>query len=162
MRYAPALVLLLALTGCGSATGSVQPGSSPTSSAAPSTPPVSQPTFSPTELTTATARPSGNLGTAQAVRWTKPAQVDGRTVTIGFASGVCGEARWVDVKEAAASVTLTLYIAPIEPPPDQVCPALAVILDARVTLEAPLGSRTLIDGACQLANAAGDGQCPKS
>jgi hypothetical protein len=69
-------------------------------------------------------------------------------MAVRFWGGVpeCEPVGRVDVQETATTVTITLYTGrpPGEP---QACIAIALYQELIVELSAPLGSRTIVDGA---------------
>jgi hypothetical protein len=72
---------------------------------------------------------------------------DDRTVTLTFWSGVeeCYGLDRADVEEGPDEVVITLYTGRV--PGDHVCIEIAVQATTTVTLDEPLGDRTLVDGA---------------
>lgn len=71
----------------------------------------------------------------------------GRRVTLYYYSGVkeCYGLHHVDVEETRRKVTITLYDG--RRPEAEMCIELAVRVRTTVTLDRPLGNRTLVDGA---------------
>ena len=83
-----------------------------------------------------------------AVRWESySASPDGRTLTFTYWSGVdeCSRLDRVDVRESASNVVVTIYERDITN--GNPCVAMAQQKHATATLQAPLGGRTVIDGA---------------
>ncbi|MER8043208.1 hypothetical protein [Streptomyces sp. NPDC094032] len=68
----------------------------------------------------------------------------GRKLSVSFWGGVCGTYT-VTAVETPAKVTVRIAEKPADP--DRVCVALAVDITRTVTLERPLGARTVVDGA---------------
>lgn len=67
---------------------------------------------------------------------------DGRTLTVTFWGGVCDTYR-AEAAESAGKVTVEVKAA--DPDPDRVCIAVAEEQSVKVTLDAPLGGRTVVD-----------------
>jgi hypothetical protein len=133
-------------------TGTSEPGSVPSSD--PDTP-VS------TVVPPTTVPPGGSTGSSPRRVTVNPSAVDLRprpfdsaapygssSVAVRFWGGVpeCEPVGRVDVQETATTVTITLYTGrpPGEP---QACIAIALYQELVVELSAPLGSRTIVDGA---------------
>ena len=80
-------------------------------------------------------------------------RVEGRTVVVAFTGipdqpGPCGADYRAEASETVDRVYIRLQELPHAPPPgDVVCPAIAQLRTAVVTLEAPLGPRAVVDGA---------------
>jgi hypothetical protein len=74
---------------------------------------------------------------------------DGRTITIEFVSGVepCYVLGKVKVVESADAVTITLFEGHLESDEDVACIDIGVFKRTIVTLDDPLGSRDIVDGA---------------
>jgi len=74
---------------------------------------------------------------------------DDRTVTIDYYSGIepCSALDHIDVVETADTVTITLYEGNDPSGDNVVCPDIAIAKRTVVTLDAPLGDRTIVDGA---------------
>ena len=77
-----------------------------------------------------------------------PAAVDGG-VLVSFYGGVapCFVLDHYDVAETATDVTITLYAGSDPSSPDEACIEIAALYEVMVPLDAPLGSRTIVDGA---------------
>ncbi|MFB7515966.1 hypothetical protein [Streptomyces sp. NPDC056144] len=69
---------------------------------------------------------------------------DGRKLTVTFWGGVCSDYA-VTAQESADRVTVRIKETPRDP--DRACIAIAVEVTKTVTLDRPLGSRTVVDGA---------------
>jgi hypothetical protein len=136
----------------GTGTGTSEPGSVPGSD--PDTP-VS------TVVSPTTVPPEGSTGSSPRRVTANPSAVDLRprpfdsaevygssSVVVRFWGGLpeCEPIGRVNVEETATTVTITLYTGrpPGEP---QACIAIAVYQELIVELSAPLGSRTIVDGA---------------
>ncbi|MEU5399537.1 hypothetical protein ABZ348_09575 [Streptomyces sp. NPDC005963] len=82
--------------------------------------------------------------------------VDGRTLTVTFWGGVCSDYRATAVESGGA---VKVRITESSPDPDRVCIALAKQLTETVTLDRPLGDRTVVDaesgGAVERAGSSG-------
>ncbi len=75
-----------------------------------------------------------------------------RGLAVRYWSGVapCEVLGRVDVAETDTTVVVTLYTGRDgSAPPDVVCIEIALLVEARVELAQPLGSRTLVDGAAE-------------
>lgn len=74
---------------------------------------------------------------------------DGRTITIDFVSGVepCYVLGRIDVDEGRDAVTITLFEGHIDTGEDVACIDLGVLKRTTVTLDGPVGDRTIVDGA---------------
>jgi hypothetical protein len=77
------------------------------------------------------------------------ATASGNGVLIRFAAGIapCFVLDHYTVAETATTVTVTLYAGSDKANPQTVCAAIAVQYEVDVPLQAPLGTRKLIDGA---------------
>jgi len=117
------------LTGCGTET--VSSGSAP-ASAAPSTPAPS------------TSAP-GATTMVQAIQSSVGVTDQGRTVTVSATVGGCRVPHLVP-QETSQTVTLTVRITSNRKP-GQMCPDFAKLTPVSAKLKAPLGDRTVIDGA---------------
>ncbi|MGW2119769.1 hypothetical protein [Streptomyces zhihengii] len=69
---------------------------------------------------------------------------DGRTLTVTFWGGVCDTYR-AEAAESAGKVTVE--VTAVDPDPDRVCIAVAEEQSVKVTLDAPLGGRTVVDAS---------------
>jgi hypothetical protein len=74
---------------------------------------------------------------------------DGVTVTIDFVSGVepCSVLDHIDVDETDDTVTITLFEGNDPTAGDVACIEIGVYKRAVITLDSPLGDRTIVDGA---------------
>jgi hypothetical protein len=74
---------------------------------------------------------------------------DGRTVTIDFVSGVepCYVLGRIDVDEGPNAVRITLFEGHLPSDEDVACIDLGVSKRTAVTLDAPIGDRSIVDGA---------------
>lgn len=128
-------------SGGGTASASSVPGSSGGGSAAsPGSPvPVPPATDMPAPAPSATSAPRSSAVTID--RATLSA--DGRTLTLWGEGGVCSDYT-ADSKEDATHVYAVLRATPSKPS-GMACPDLAKAVSASVTLDAPLGSRTVVD-----------------
>ena len=74
---------------------------------------------------------------------------DGVTMRVDFVSGVepCSVLDHVDVVEGVATVTITLYEGNDPSAGDVACIDIGVFKRVVVTLDEPLGDRTIVDGA---------------
>jgi hypothetical protein len=139
---------LLLTMGCGNVPGdsgaSPRPdGDQPVSSDVGSAPPASTPGPAASPV-----RPEGNTINPRPVAFEQAEpSADGRSLTIYWWSGVepCHVLDRVEVKEAAGSVTVTLYEGPSEP--DAICVQIAVRKVTTVELKTPLDDRRIADGA---------------
>ncbi|MFI9120955.1 hypothetical protein ACIGW0_16375 [Streptomyces bikiniensis] len=69
---------------------------------------------------------------------------DGRTLTVAFWGGVCST---YEVRAEQTPERVALRIEESTPDPDRMCVAMAVEVVKTVTLDAPLGSRPVVDAA---------------
>lgn len=80
-------------------------------------------------------------------------RVEGRTVVVAFTGvpdqpGPCGADYRAEASETVDRVYIRLQELPhAAPPGEAVCPAIAQLRTAVVTLERPLGPRAVVDGA---------------
>lgn len=81
------------------------------------------------------------------VPWDKPAQVDGAVVHLSYLGSECRDGASVDVEEGAARVVVTIS----ETVYSRSCSDVGAPYEHEVRLDAPLGGRELVDGACLLA-----------
>ncbi len=74
---------------------------------------------------------------------------DDRTITLGFVSGIepCYVLGKVKVVETPDAVTITLFEGHLESDEDVACIDIGVFKQTIVTLDDPLGSREIVDGA---------------
>ncbi|MEO3811288.1 hypothetical protein ABGB17_20025 [Sphaerisporangium sp. B11E5] len=93
-------------------------------------------------------RPVGNTINPRPIAFERAEpSADGRSLKVYWWSGVepCHVLDRVEVKEAAGSVTVTLFEGPSEP--DAICVQIAVHKVTTVQLKAPLDARRIVDGA---------------
>ncbi len=103
------------------------------------------------------AEPEGELVTPRpgmadthAVNWTRAEPVgDGSVLRISYTAGVepCSVLDRVEVAETGDTVTVTVVEGSDPAFPDAACIALGVLKAVEVPLAAPLGTRTVVDGA---------------
>ena len=86
------------------------------------------------------------FGHSEPTPWNKPAMVDGATVRLTYTGSECRDGAKADVEEAADRVTITIS----ETVRATSCNDVGISYDIEVRLDAPLGSRELVDGACQM------------
>ncbi len=91
-------------------------------------------------------KPEDGLVDPNPVDWDR-SRGRGRHITLYYYSGVedCYGLHHVDVEETKRKVTITLYDG--RNPEAEMCIELAVRVRTTVTLDRPLGNRTLVDGA---------------
>jgi hypothetical protein len=79
---------------------------------------------------------------------TVDASADGRSLTIGFVSGVepCSVLDHVDVRQSPTVVTVTLFEGHDPDATGVACPEIGVYKSVQVHLDAPLGDREVRDG----------------
>jgi hypothetical protein len=87
------------------------------------------------------------FGQSEPTPWNKPAVVEGDVVHLTYTGSECQDSASVDVDEDARRVTLTVR----QIVRAGACSDLGVRYDIDAQLDAPLGDRTLVDGACELA-----------
>ena len=139
-------VALSTFSACGSPTSS---GSSPAASAPDTSVSSDNMTADPGHDPRGKAeerKPEDGLVDPYPVNWDKSRR-HGRRVTLFYYSGVkdCYGLHHVDVVETSRKVTVTLYDG--RRPEAEMCIELAVRVRTTVTLDRPLGDRTLVDGA---------------
>ena len=76
--------------------------------------------------------------------WDKPAAVDGDVVHLRYIGSLCQDDSSVDVEETGEKVVLTVRVVVRATS----CPDVGVPYEIDARLEAPLGDRELVDGAC--------------
>ena len=86
------------------------------------------------------------LGQSEPAPWNKPARVDGAVVQLTYTGSECRDGAQADVDEGSERVTITVR----ETVRARSCSDVGVSYDLRVRLDAPLGDRELVDGACQM------------
>ncbi|MBB6629842.1 hypothetical protein H5V45_21165 [Nocardioides sp. KIGAM211] len=94
----------------------------------------------------------GDEPAAQVRPWGKPAEVRGSAVTVQFTGSACQKSRDYRAEETSEQVVLTVR----ETTGGGSCVAMAVTYTVVAELEAPLGDRALVDGACLLEKYADD------
>lgn len=94
-------------------------------------------------------------GDTEPVPWDKPAEVDGDVVHLTYMGSECRDGASVDVEEDAEQVILTVE----ETVHSRSCSDVGVVYDHEVRLDAPLGGRELVDGACLLDELAQRSAC---
>lgn len=95
------------------------------------------------------------LGQAQPTPWNKPARVEGAVVWLTYTGSECRHAVEADVEESSERVTITVR----ETVRAMSCSDVGVSYDIQVRLNAPLGDRLLVDGACQVSDYAQYSDC---
>ncbi len=85
------------------------------------------------------------VGGSEPVPWHKPARVDGATIRLSYTGSDCRDGARAQVEERADRVVVTVR----ETVRARSCNDMGVEYDLVVHLEAPLGRRTLVDGACE-------------
>ncbi|MFJ4919325.1 hypothetical protein [Streptomyces sp. NPDC088725] len=90
--------------------------------------------------------PGGPASAGPGQRRVTSYSAEGRTLTLRFWGGVCGE-YGVSADESGTAVKVKVT-GPVSDPPDgkEVCVALAKEVTARTTLDRPLGGRQVVDG----------------
>ena len=86
------------------------------------------------------------FGHSEPIPWNKPAVVDGTTVRLTYTGSECRDGAQTDVEEDADRVTITVR----ETVRATSCNDVGITYDIEVRLDAPLGTRELVDGACQM------------
>lgn len=84
------------------------------------------------------------FGQSEPTPWNKPAKVDGALVHLRYTGSQCQDDASVDVTEEKARVILTVRTTVRAPS----CPDVGVLYSIDAHLDAPLGDRELLDGAC--------------
>jgi hypothetical protein len=79
--------------------------------------------------------------------WNKPATVDGAVVQLTYTGSECRDGAQADVEEDSERVTITVR----ETVRAMSCSDVGVSYKTQVRLDAPLGDRKLVDGACQMS-----------
>jgi len=97
------------------------------------------------------------FGLDEATPWDKPATVQGTTIELTYDGRDCRDRLQVEVEEDVASVVVTVK----ETVRSLVCGDDEPVESFEVTveLEAPLGERDLVDGACRLGQFGDDPRC---
>jgi hypothetical protein len=152
MFVVPACAMFVAV-GCGSSTAKSQ--------GSPTTSPASTSTSTPGVTSSGPMQP-GSPGGPQRIEPTHngadvhllhfdptKAAASNNGVLIRFDAGIapCFVLDHYTVAETATTVTVTLYAGSDKAKPQTVCAAIAVQYELEVPLQAPLGTRKLIDGA---------------
>jgi len=86
------------------------------------------------------------FGQSEPTPWNKPARVDGAVVQLTYTGSECRDGAEADVEEDSERVTITVT----ETVRARSCSDVGVSYDIQVRLDAPLGDRELVDGACQM------------
>jgi hypothetical protein len=86
------------------------------------------------------------LGHSEPVPWSKPATVDGSLLRLTYIGSECRDGADAEVKEDSTRVVVTVR----ETVRARSCSDVGVPYDLDVLLDAPLGGRELVDGACQM------------
>lgn len=86
------------------------------------------------------------FGQSEPTPWGKPARVDGAVVQLTYTGSECRDGAEADVEENSERVTITVT----ETVRAMSCSDVGVSYDIQVRLDAPLGDRELVDGACQM------------
>lgn len=137
-RRAPALVagvfLALQLTSC---TESAPPGSSAPQTTAPSPSPDQG-----KQMTNATAESHQLVGDHVSMPW-QITDSTGRTLAVTVNEAGCAEFDRFAVKESDRDVLIAAIAKPVDED-QEMCPAIETSVPTTVTLEAPLGGRTLV------------------
>lgn len=97
------------------------------------------------------ARPDGSVVNVRKLKWSRATPGPGNQLTVGYTVGGlvdCSKLNRVDVAETAQTVTVTVLVGQT---PGAKCdgpqPMIAAEFETTVTLKAPLGGRTVADGA---------------
>ncbi|MCD4535893.1 hypothetical protein LRP67_17535 [Nocardioides sp. cx-169] len=86
------------------------------------------------------------FGQSHPTPWNKPAKVGGAVVQLTYTGSECRDGARADVEEDSERVTITVR----ETVRAMSCSDVGVSYDIQVRLDAPLGDRELVDGACQM------------
>jgi|SRR5690606_37084560 len=86
------------------------------------------------------------FGKSEPTPWNKPARVDGAVVQLTYTGSECRDGAQAEVEEDSERVTITVR----ETVRARSCSDVGVPYDIQVRLDAPLGARELVDGACQM------------
>lgn len=97
------------------------------------------------------------LGHSEPVPWNKPATVDGSLLRLTYIGSECRDSADAEVKEDTTRVVVTVR----ETVRARSCSDVGVAYELDVRLDAPLGDRELVDGACQLPAYASYTDCRK-
>lgn len=81
---------------------------------------------------------------------------DGSVLRIDYTTGACNDGAAADVEQTPTAVTITVRSRNF---PDSSCNDSLVLRTIEITLDDPLGERTLIDGACLLERFRGRDGC---
>lgn len=95
------------------------------------------------------------FGQSEPTPWNKPARVDGAVVQLTYTGSECRDGAQADVEEDSNRVTITVR----ETVRAMSCSDVGVSYDVQVRLDAPLGDRELVDGACQMPKYAHYTEC---
>jgi len=95
------------------------------------------------------------LGQSEPVPWNKPARVDGAMVRLTYTGSECRDSADADVEEDPARVVVTVR----ETVRARSCNDVGITYELDVRLDAPLGDRELVDGACQMPQYANYLEC---
>jgi hypothetical protein len=87
------------------------------------------------------------FGQSEPTPWSKPAVVEGDVVHLTYIGSECQDSASVDVDEDARRVTLTVE----QTVRASTCSDVGVRYEIDAQLDAPLGDRELVDGACEIS-----------
>ncbi len=87
------------------------------------------------------------FGQSEPTPWNKPAVVEGDVVHLTYTGSECQDSASVDVDEDARRVAVTVR----QTVRARTCSDVGVRYDIDAQLDAPLGERELVDGACETA-----------
>lgn len=95
------------------------------------------------------------FGQSEPMPWNKPATIDGEILRLTYSGSECRDSADVDVDEDSARVVVTVR----ETVRAWSCSDVGVPYEIEVRLDAPLGDRELVDGACQMSEYASYEEC---
>jgi hypothetical protein len=95
------------------------------------------------------------FGKSEPTPWNKPATVDGSLVQLTYIGSECQDGANAEVEEDPARVVVTVH----ETVRANSCSDVGVMYEIDVRLDAPLGDRELVDGACQMSEYASRSEC---
>lgn len=145
MRIAVVVVGLVLLAGCGDDGGDAV-SDAPLTSMAPGRPPVGG-DANPGAPEVRQVTPEGGLANPNPAAIESGSMIDDTTIELRFYSGVqdCYGLDRVEVDAGDEAVTVTVFVG--SRPGDRACIEIAELVATKVTLDDPLGARTLVDGA---------------
>ena len=98
------------------------------------------------------------LGQSEPTPWNKPATAEGSLIQLTYLGSECRDGADAEFEEDSVRVVVTVS----ETVRARSCSDVGVLYEIDVHLDAPLGDRELVDGACRMPRYESGGECARN